>query len=286
MSSDGQLRGQVLPFRRPTLSEPSDPPPWESLIREAIGRRLAPVQARIYVQKFFADFGITRRSCAMLYRCADQQQYVVKGPQVARTLVTEQVVGALAAAIDAAVPPVRLVDVPAALCEPFIKLGVRCGLSHGSLFVRDVIDADACGRHGARGPNRARMARLAILYGWVAASDHQFLFERRSPRTVWSVDHGNFFPGGPDWSIDALLRSDIVAPDPRIVREASLGPAELAKGCLPLRSVGPAVIAQAVAAPVDAWGVSMQERVELAMFLERRRRRMVALFDATEGGRE
>ena len=47
-----------------------------------------------------------------------------------------------------------------------------------------------------------RCALLAVMYGWFQAGDNQLLYRKTPPELVFSVDHGHFFPGGPEWTVE------------------------------------------------------------------------------------
>jgi hypothetical protein len=133
--------------------------------------------------------------------------------------------------------------------------------------------------------NVERFALLAVLYGWAHAGDpgrREFLMERQPPRLAYSVDHGEFFPGGPHWNVASLDGAVVSAePDQWIIRMAALGgvglrPHLIAAAAERLRSVGDEQIARVVMTPPDSWGVTLSDRVAVARYLARQRDAMLA----------
>ena len=245
---------------------------WRELIRRA--RRPVPVAARTPLRPFA---GV---SDAVAMDCDDGRRYVVKGRQVGRALVADQVVGRLGDAIRAPVAEVGIVDVPAQLVaeSPYLE-PFEPGVGHGSLFIPGCHDSrDVAFAYEQE--NEERFALLAVLYGWALADDRQFLYQKTPPRLVHSVDHGNFFAGGPEWTIDTLATAPVAEPDTWIAIQAGTRGDALRAAIAQLRSVADAGIAEAVAAPPGAWGVSMDERVALAEYLAHRRDELLARLPA------
>lgn len=227
--------------------------------------------------------GISKAALAI---CNDDRLYAVKGCQVGRTLVADQVVGRLGAAIGAPVAEVALVDVPEWLIEaPMSALGTstgsivhfKPGVGHGSLFIPDCTDSrDLVHEHTDE--NRDRFAILAVLYGWTGADDRQLLYENRPPHRVHSVDHGFFF-GGPDWTIETLTQSSAPVPDPWICASPWVESSRIEVMLARLHDVSDDTIAAAVAAPPEAWGITLVERIALAEYLARRRDALLEKFN-------
>jgi hypothetical protein len=62
--------------------------------------------------------------------------------------------------------------------------------------------------------NRPRFAALAVLYGWIPAGDAQLIYRQTVSHLVYSVDHGHFFPGGPNWTLAGLSGFVPLSPSP------------------------------------------------------------------------
>jgi len=147
---------------------------------------------------------------------------------------------------------------------------VAAGLAHGTHWVSGCTEAEGI-QYTALPENRLRFASLAVLYGWVSAGNEQFLYKTTPPNLVISVDHGHFFPNGPDWTTASLAG----APPPqlnRLIAEAcAFTQAELAAPIARLRTIGDTHIAAIVGRPPSAWNVAREDRVALADYLATRR---------------
>jgi hypothetical protein len=186
-------------------------------------------------------------------------------------LENDQVVGRIGLAIGAPVGEVALVEVPQALIDQQPQMQhIPAGSAHGCRLVRDATEQEALA-HTDVPENRDRFAHLAVLYGLVVASDHQFIYANATPRLVYSVDHGHFFPGGPEWTTASLAGTPVPAPDPTLVGTCTLTTEELRDPTSHLKALSEEQIGEAVSAPPDEWALSSAERVDLAIYLASRR---------------
>lgn len=216
----------------------------------------------------------------MVLGCSDGHDYVVKAMRrpnrdLAFALVNDQVIGRFANAIGAPVPPVALVDVPAELiaAEPELA-GIPAGIAHGSRYVpRASATRQGIAHQNAPG-NRGRYADLAVMYGWAGANDHQFFYEDGT-NLVWSFDHGHFFPGGPAWTIQSLRAAGPAAVDGTIQSACNLTASELGEATSKLSSVHRDDFTTAIGWPPEAWYVTLDERIEMAVYLHRRQTDLV-----------
>lgn len=172
---------------------------WEDLITRAAANRVSPIKAQTYRNKKWGS-----ASAPVVLGCDDGNDYVVKGQQAGRAIVNEQIVGKLGVALKAPVGQVNLIDVPADLIGMQADLKhIPAGVSHGSHLIPDCSDRQWLA-HQDVPDNRLRFAALAVLYGWIPAGDHQLIYSQTAPHLVYSVDHGHFFPGGPNWTATGL----------------------------------------------------------------------------------
>jgi hypothetical protein len=122
---------------------------------------------------------------------------VVKGCQQKnrRVVINEQIVGRIANQLAMPVGNVNLVEIPDELIqiEPDLQ-HMPAGIAHGSRMILGVTEREGI-KYVNSDDNRMRFSELAVLYGWLQASDHQFFFEKQQPHRVYSLDHGHFFPG-------------------------------------------------------------------------------------------
>ena len=243
---------------------------WEQMIAEAMTNPVSAVSAHTYRGKKWETF-----SKPIVLGCDDGKDYVVKGSQVGKAIANEQVVGRLGLQLGAPIPPIQIVDVPVALIagnRPQID-HMRDGPAHGSVK-QDNCTERAWPPRASIPENEERFGALAVLYGWMCAGDHQLIYELDAPGLVWSVDHGNFFPGGPNWTIAGLQGAGPASVDPAL---ASLSRIQYIEEVLNrLSGVTDEQIATAVAAPPVSWAIMKEERTELAIFLARRRDALLA----------
>jgi hypothetical protein len=246
---------------------------WLPLVRSS--PRDVPVAAQCYR-------GISFKSTfePVVLGCSDGLDYIVKAPknaELTRAVCNEQVIGRLARALCAPVPAAKVVQIPQTLVDAHSELaGIPAGPAHGSRYLPNTSKIRQGIKHADVPANRGRFALLAILYGLAGvAVEHQFFYEDET-QLVWSFDHGHFFPGGPNWTIDTLAAGRPATADKRIVAGCALTPQELHDAARHLDDLSAETIAQAVASPHDAWGLSDPERVALAQHFETRMNRLRA----------
>lgn len=244
------------------------PDEWERLIAEAATHRPAPVMARTFRKKW-SGFSNT-----VLLLCYDEHEYAVKGRQAGRGIVNDQVVARLGEALGAPVAPAALVTISDELIAAEPELGhMPAGVCHGTQLIEACRDSDKAGFLYTDVPeNRSRFALLAVLYGWAGCfQDHQFVYPGAPPHLVYSVDHGHFFPSGPNWSIADLAATGPAVVDQAITTGANMSAGEIARASSCLRGISNEAIAAAVATPPDEWQFALAERVALATYLAERR---------------
>jgi hypothetical protein len=266
------------------MGNPAGPPPpvqpdgqaigppvdLRQLITESMADRPAPVNAHTYVRKWDSA------SKPVALKCDDGNVYVVKARQPAnpgmhRSIANEQMVGSLGILIQAPIPRIVQVEVPADLVANQPEMAhMSPGLAHGSLFADDLSERFAIS-HDNVPENRGRFALLAVLYGWVVASDHQFFYAKSAPPLVYSVDHAYFFPGQSGWTIQSLAQVGPPEPDQTIVQACNLTPQELQTAIGAISATDERALACTVALPPDEWGMTMDERLAVLEFLIRRR---------------
>lgn len=252
---------------------------WRDLIEAATAGREVPVRAETYAGKFDPDSDSRPRMVV----ADDKRTYLLKAkqpdpakPHLPRAMTNDRIVGLLGKVIGAPVGEVTLVDLPADLTQGEPALShMEPGITHGSAIIPDCSNRESI-KYTDVPENRARFALLAILYGWAGASDHQVIYENQPPNLVHSVDHGHFFPGGPQWTEQTLSTAARARPDDTIKQGAGLSDAELHEAARRLQDVADATIAGVVAGIPDEWGLSADERVALAEYLVRRRDELLA----------
>lgn len=240
-------------------------------------RRPAPIKAETYLQSW------PSHSKPVALMCGGGGKYVVKALQanrvaeMGRVLVNDQIVARLGELIHASVPRVDLIDVPAELIAHQPEMShMMTGIAHGSQFVENVTER-AGFEHAAIPENRPRFALLAVLFGWIGAQDHQFVYSKTAPQLVYSVDHGHFFPGGPPWTEASLAAAPQSQPDTQVINACNTTQPEIHQALHALSDVGDEAIISVVSLPPDEWGLTMEERIALVNFLTKRRAELLAL---------
>jgi hypothetical protein len=235
-------------------------PDWTRLFADA------PRPEIVTAETFVEAYGTASRPVRLI--CADGAEYVVKGSQAGRMIVTDQIVGRIGSRLGMPVGAPSLVDVPAELiaAEPAMGHFVP-GVAHGSAWIPD------CEQGGVQhcADNRERFSDLALLFGWALASDHQFIYSTASPRIVYSVDHGHFFAGSTAWSTQTLGGAPPTEPDQTICGQCGLTDDELNASRTRIGPISDELISSAVVAPPDEWGMTPEERVAVADYLALRR---------------
>ncbi len=205
--------------------------------------------------------------------CDDGQDYVIKGANTRRSAFNDQVVGRIAAALEAPVGVVGLVDVSSELISSNHKTmkHITVGLAHGSRVVPDCSESFPY-RYHYLNENRPRFALLALLFGWMVGGEKGFCYSNNPPQLVYSFDHEQFFPNGPGWTEASLNAAVQAEPDGMIVRECSLHYLDLQDARVSLERITPEVIAAAIGATPAEWGsVTEVEQIALADYVWRRR---------------
>jgi hypothetical protein len=208
-------------------------------------------------------------------RCDDGRTYVVKGrqpdrPELPYALTNEQVVGRLGQYLGAPIPRLALVDVPEQLIASQPELShLEPGLAHGSELVPNCSDRLPIGDPGSQ-RNREAYGRLAVLYGWTVAGDHQLVRTLDAAGDIYSVDHGHFFPGGPAWSADGLqAHAAPAAPDAQLAAYAD--PYAQADANARAKSMSRDQIAIALGFSHPSWQLTDDEVGAVGEFLDRQR---------------
>ena len=246
---------------------------WEELITVAFAARPPAVMAHTYHRTF-----PTYSKPALLVCGDNDDEYIVKGSQVGRAIINDHIVGRLGTELTHAVPPVALIEVPQELvnAQPELR-NMSTGLAHGSRWVPDCSDREWI-RSDQIVENRERLAVLSLLYGLACANDRQLIYQNKSPKLVYSVDHGHFFPRGPNWAIADLNAAADIQPDHEIVTKLSLTRDDLRRACCTIVSLTDQRIAAAIAAVPEEWIFPMADRVALAKYLENRRDGLITDF--------
>lgn len=239
-----------------------------------------PVKEPLIIRAFLGPPMTQGASRPIVSRAMDGYNYVLKGRQAGRQIINDQIVGRLGVLLGAPVPPIYIAEVDECLTndpdEPEYHY-FHSGLAHASQLISGCMDDRDIFRYQGQLANRSRFARLSVLYGWVEASDRQFIYKSSSPNIVYSVDHGNFFPGGPNWTTGDLVWSSRAVLDPTIARSCRFQATEIQEALTALAEVSEREILETVARPPAEWGITIDERVSLVAYLVYRRQELLKI---------
>jgi hypothetical protein len=209
--------------------------------------------------------------------------------QQGRRMFNDQVCGQLGRAMGVAVPHVALVEIPSELigANPKQMGHLKPCVAHGSRRLPDMTGKLGGFDHHEKGDNRSRYCGLSVFFGWLFGGDVQFIQTQQPPHTVYSHDHGHFFPGGPMWTNASLAANAAqkAAPHPQLVAHLHLTPAELSWALGLLQAVTPDDIVTAVSSPPTEWQVPLDDRVALARFLHKRHGDLVSSLAQSPAGK-
>jgi hypothetical protein len=263
---------------------------WERSLKRAAERRAIP--HAIDVCRYVYPSQSAPAQMAKGHGC----EYVVKSvwcelqDYSSRVLVNDRIVGLLANRLRFPVPSVTLVHVDQSVKDMYPDLlhHIRPGYGHGSKWV-DCTPRNNTLKHANIPENRIRYAQLAVLWGWMyAGDDFQYFYTNRTnsslPNLVLSIDHGNFFPGGPKWTAESLTQCDRAEPDGRIMLDAQVTQQELTSAIMNLDEISDNQIAWAVAGPPDEWQFTLPDRVAMCEYLSRRRVELLSTVQASAQG--
>ena len=98
-----------------------------------------------------------------------------------------------------------------------------------------------------------------------------------TPHLVYSVDHGHFFPGGPNWTVPQLQGAGPPALHQDLANGCNLSRTDVLDARAGLGVIDDQQIADVIAGPPQEWGFTRDERVEMAMYLTARRDALLAM---------
>lgn len=214
-------------------------------------------------------------SGAFLVRADDEKRYWCKclgNPQGPRVPANEQIVGRLGRIIGAAVCDVSIIRIPAELKDWEYRPGQRLaeGYAHGSLAIAGPFETRSI-QHAGDDANPERLTSLRILADWCWGGDHQWLYVPAEENRYFSHDHGHYFPGGPNWTIDTLRSNDPSQAAPGAGTIPAQRPEVALRIAEVLAQMDELGIARALAGLPSDWPVKEDELVEMTTYLARRR---------------
>lgn len=203
-------------------------------------------------------------------------EYVVKGSQAGRQIISDQIVSRLGVAIGAPIGKPQIVELSSEILELEPEFSFLApGKAHATLFIPNCFDDRDASRYKDHSGNRERYALLSVLFGWAFSCDEQFIYRKTHPCLVYSVDHGRFFPGGYDWTVESLKNAPEAEVYRKLVLSCNLTNSEIKQALDALGAIHEETIIQAVASPPDEWGITIDERMVMLEFLIQRQQSLV-----------
>lgn len=211
-------------------------------------------------------------SGSFMVRADDGGDYwckVTNNPTSPRIPINEQIAGRLGVALGVSVTTPALVKLDGIAGWEFHPgLHVEAGWAHGCAAVAGAFETRSL-EHRSDDDNRRRHAGFYALMDWLAGADQQWLYSSVEQNAYFSHDHGHFFPGGPNWTTEALAAVGVgdrtlpVPPD-------GLDGAELARLAAAIESMTKDDIDSVMSNIPADWPVTDDELAALSNFLEAR----------------
>ncbi|HRH43150.1 MAG TPA: hypothetical protein PKY82_16080 [Pyrinomonadaceae bacterium] len=259
------------------MIEPIDEETIKFLFEQIAKNRESPIEAE-------SLYGFTPSIKKLpILKCKDGNKYVVKPQNEGKANVNDQIVARLGIALNAPVVQPAIINISSGLISQPELRNFNKGTTHGSKFIENCPKLYRIAKSDERGnlislantlENRPRLALLAILFGWCFANDVQLMLVNNGRNLVHSVDYGNFFPGGPEWSIETLDSLKTSA-TPYDEFEFNLNPDELKPALNALHEIDEHTIIRAISIPPEDWRISMEERIGLFHFLVKRKKEVL-----------
>ncbi|GII03513.1 hypothetical protein Pta02_55210 [Planobispora takensis] len=208
---------------------------------------------------------------------SDGRRYFVKrleacpNDEARASLAIEFIVSGVGGLIGAPVCPTSLIRIPEELAEWPLNGGVlKAGLAHASLALEHVEERRQALSLRERDDNRRRHVGIYALYDWCFGDDAQWLYDRDDDYSIYSFDHGVYFPPNSGCWRPALLEQSVDVPNelPDGSDGVSLEAVEEIAGALEKISRG--ALADILCGVPASWPVNDRELEALGWFLERR----------------
>jgi hypothetical protein len=195
-------------------------------------------------------------------------------PGEEKSVVVEMIVARLGDLIGAPVCRTSLIRVPRIFegWTPYPdREPLRAGLAHASLALEHAEEVRPYLAARTKDDNKRRHVGVYALFDWCFGMDQQWLLDLDNDRSVYSHDHGLYFPplGPAGWDSDALaarVEEPRELPDPR----DDLLPEEAKRLALAIEQVSRDDIAGILCSVPASWPVSDADLEALGWFLEAR----------------
>ena len=217
----------------------------------------------------------------------DGNQWWVKplnNNQGERVTVTEAIVAAVGALIDAPVCDSAIVFLPPEIEGWEFRAGsaIESGFAHASRGVANAVE-DRALKYRERDDNPRRHVGVFAIYDWCWGGDDQWLYAEPEDRKLYSHDHGWYLPEtGATWDNAALIAQVMEAhlagwpPD-------GLDADEISACAERLRNLQQGDLATALRTIPESWPVSDDELERVGWFLESRAAGVAARLESMGG---
>ena len=217
----------------------------------------------------------------------DGEQWWVKplnNKQDERVTVTEAIVAAVGALIDAPVCDSAIVFLPPEIEGWEFRPGskIERGYAHASRAVTDAVE-DRSLRHRERDDNAQRHVGAFAIYDWCWGGDEQWLYAEPEDRKLYSHDHGWYLPEtGPTWDVEALVNR-VGEPHKASWSPKGLDSAEIAACAERLQTPKHDELVATLSGIPKSWPVSDLELERVGWFLESRAPEVAARLESMRG---
>lgn len=116
-----------------------------------------------------------------------------------------------------------------------------------------------------------------VLYSWIKANDNQLIYKKLKPHLAYSVDHGHFFPNGPNWTIETLRANKNNIELDSWFLQCGLSETSMYQARDNLMTIKDEDIKLVVDSPPDEWGITEDERIELSDYLISRKQKLIEM---------
>ena len=187
-----------------------------------------------------------------------------------RVIVNEAIVAGVGKIIGAPVCNSAIVEIPEELEGYEFRPGhfLRPGLAHASKLVEGAIEHRQLNFRD-RDDNSVRHVGVFALHDWCWGNDSQWLYSSLEDQSIYSHDHGHYFPNGPAWTENSLCEAVNITHSLNC-DTSCLNVSEVERICKILRELNRDFLIRILSEIPNSWLVTNDELESLGWFLEKR----------------
>jgi hypothetical protein len=191
--------------------------------------------------------------------------------QSPRVPVNEHVVGSIGALIGAPTCRVKLIEITQENVGWEFRPGrlLELGIANGSESFSGAAEVNSLS-YPLRDANPRRYVGVFALHDLCWGGDSQWLELTDSDMQLFSHDHGHYFPGGPDWTVDQLV-AGAGTPHEGAWGTAGLNAAEATTMAARIAAITDDELAAIMRSLPAGWPVTDEQLACLAWFVSERR---------------